>query len=121
MSFLFENMRVYHKSTAFAEEILRLTRTPPKGSAAIVDQLRRAAMSISANLAEGSGRWHKNDRKQFFWVARASTNECVVHLRFAVNEGVIPADLYPHLKSDLDTIGKMLTCLIASTSLTPNE
>ena len=65
MAFLFENMRVYLKSLEYAEEILLKTRHVPKGGASIADQLRRAAMSIPANLAEGFGRWHKNDRKQF--------------------------------------------------------
>ena len=113
MSFLFENLRAYQKSLSFAEEVLQLTRTPPKGCAVIADQLRRAAMSISANLAEGSGRWHLKDRKQFFWVARASANECVAHLRFAVTEGLIEAENYPRLKCDLEVIGKMITALIS--------
>jgi len=90
-------------------------RKPPRTSGEIADQLRRASMSISANLAEGSGRWHKGDRKQFFWVARASACECVTHLRFAVAVGLIPAEFYPRLKNDLDLIAKMLTKLIAST------
>ncbi len=114
MSFLFEKMRVYQKGLSFAEEVLRLTRTPPKDCADICDQLRRAAMSISANVAEGCGRWHRKDRRQFFWIARASANECVAHLRFAVTEGIVPAELYPRLKTDLDVICKMLTQLIAN-------
>src|SRR3979490_2506649 len=114
MSFIFEDLRVYQKSLSFGEEILQLTRTPPKGNAAIADQLRRAARSISANLAEGSGRWHLKDRKQFFWVARASANECVAHLRFAVAEAVIEPKNYPRLRNDLEVIAKMITALIAS-------
>jgi four helix bundle protein len=113
MGFIFEDLRAYQKSLSFAEEILLLTRLPPKGSASIASQLRRAAMSISANLAEGGGRWHLNDRKQFYWIARASGNECVAHLRFALAEGLIKAEDYPRLKSDLDLIGKMITALIS--------
>ena len=71
-------------------------------------------MSIPANLAEGLGRWHKGDRKQFFWVARGSVNECIVHLQFGMNRGMIQRSDYPRLKQDLDTIGKMITALIAS-------
>ena len=99
---------------AFAEEVLRILEQAPKGNSTISDQLRRASMSIPTNLAEGLGRWHKGDRKQFFWIARGSVNECVVYLRFAVNRGVIRSDEYPHMKQDLDVIGKMITSLIAS-------
>ncbi len=71
-------------------------------------------MSIPTNLAEGLGRWHKGDRKQFFWVARGSVNECVSYLRFAVNRGAIRAVDYPRLKENLNVIGKMITSLVAS-------
>ena len=99
---------------AFAQEILRLMDDAPKKTASISDQLRRAAMSIPANLAEGLGRWHKGDRRQFFWIARGSTNECVVHLQFALNRGMIRDEDYPRLKCELDLIGKMITALITS-------
>ena len=114
MGFLFENMRVYQKSVEFTEGILDLLVHAPRGNATISEQLRRASMSVPTNLAEGLGRWHKGDRKQFFWIARGSVNECVVYLLFAVNRGVIKAADYPHLKSELDIIAKMITALIAS-------
>lgn len=114
MSFLFEELRVYQKSMGFAEEILRAVDKAPKNCAKLADQLRRAAMSIPTNLAEGCGRWHKADRKQFFWVARGSTNECVTHLQFALNRGMIPPSDYPRLRRDLDVIGKMITALISA-------
>jgi four helix bundle protein len=114
MGFLFEDMRVYQKSMSFAEEIVRLLEQTSKRSAIISDQLRRAAMSIPANLAEGFGRWHKGDRKQFFWIARGSANECVVHLQFAVTQGLLDPQIYPRLKQDINLIAKMITSLIAS-------
>ncbi len=113
MGFLFEEMRVYKKSMSFATEILQsLEKAPRSRNPVLCDQFRRAVMSIPANLAEGSGRWHIGDRKQFFWVSRGSTNECVTHLQFAVQHGLIRAEDYPRLKGDLDLIGKMITRLI---------
>jgi len=114
MGFLFEKMRAYQKSMALAEEILHLMERSPNKCSIISDQLRRAAMSIPSNLAEGLGRWHKGDRKQFFWIARGSANECIVHLQFALNRGMIRGEDYSRLKCDLDLIGKMITSLIAS-------
>ena len=62
MPFLFEKLVVYQKSLDFAESIVALTDSFPKGSYYLADQLRRAAVSISANIAEGNGRWHVGDR-----------------------------------------------------------
>jgi len=121
MGFLFENLRVYQRGLAFAEEIVRLTARPPKGSAETVDQLRRAAMSIPTNIAEGSGRKHANDRNQFFWVARGSTNECVVHLRLAVQLRVLSESDYQRLRLTLEVIAKMLTKLIAVNTGNPQQ
>ena len=75
MPFLFEKLDVYQKSVAFATEISQLTEAFPKGTYYLVDQLNRASLSIAANIAEGNGRWHVNDRKSFFWITRGSTQE----------------------------------------------
>jgi four helix bundle protein len=45
---------------------------PAQGHYHLVDQLRRASLSISLNIAEGNGRWHVKDRKNFWWIARGS-------------------------------------------------
>ena len=77
MSFLFKNLRVYQKAVDFAEDIFCLTETFPKGTYCLADQINRAALSISLNIAEGNGRWHKPERRQFFYIARGSCFECV--------------------------------------------
>ena len=114
MGFLFEKLRAYQESLRVSQEIIRLTDHAPRGTSEIVDQLRRAAMSIPANLAEGSGRWHPGDRKQFFWIARASVNECIPHMQHAVSQNILSASDYLRLRQSLDLIGKMITRLIAS-------
>jgi four helix bundle protein len=77
MAFLFENLDVYKKSVDFADKISSLTENFPKGNYYLSDQLNRAALSISANIAEGNGRFHKLDRINFFRIARGSGFECV--------------------------------------------
>jgi len=69
MAFIFEKLDVYQKAVDLAEMISKLTDTFPKGNYYLIDQINRAALSISANLAEGNGRWHEADRRQFFWIA----------------------------------------------------
>ena len=66
MAFLFEKLDVYRKAVDFADNIYELTKDFPRGSYYLADQLNRAALSISANIAEGNGRFHKADRANFF-------------------------------------------------------
>lgn len=78
MPFPFENLTVYQEAIRWADTADELCKEL-KGriSNSLKDQLCRAALSVSLNIAEGNGRWHKGDRRQFFWVARGSAFECV--------------------------------------------
>ena len=66
MTFILEKLDVYKKALDLADEITSNTEKFPKGYRYLTDQLNRAVVSISTNIAEGNGRWHKNDRRQFF-------------------------------------------------------
>jgi len=78
MPFSFEKLSVYKKSLILLEEIEEMSKTlKGKIEFEYIDQLKRAALSIPLNIAEANGRWHKNDRKQFYYISRGSTFECV--------------------------------------------
>jgi four helix bundle protein len=78
MTFMFEKLEVYQRAVCLSESITRRTQNfPRRGYYHLVDQLRRASLSISLNIAEGNGRWHPKDRKNFFWIARGSVFECI--------------------------------------------
>jgi four helix bundle protein len=77
MSFAFEKLLVYQKSVDFADAICVRTEQFSRGYGFLVDQLNRASVSISANIAEGNGRFTKPDRKNFFGIAHGSVRECV--------------------------------------------
>ncbi len=112
MPFLFENLDVYQKALNFSETISKTTDSFPKGNYYLIDQLNRAALSISINIAEGNGRWHANDKKQFFLIARGSSQECVPILELCKRKGLINESSHDKFKTDLDNIGKMLSGLI---------
>jgi four helix bundle protein len=112
MPFLFEKLEVYQKSVDLAEMISQLTDTFPKGTYYLTDQLNRAALSISANLAEGNGRWHAKERKQFFWIARGSAQECVPILEICKRKKLISPDKHMFLKNEIDIIIKMIYGLV---------
>jgi four helix bundle protein len=70
MAFAFEKLLVYQKAIDFADEVCRSTEQFSRGYGFLVDQLNRAALSISANIAEGNGRFTTKDRRNFFGIAR---------------------------------------------------
>ena len=83
MAFLFEKLLVYQKAVSFADRICELTSGFPRGYWFLIDQLNRAALSISTNIAEGNGRFTKADRRNFFGISRGSVQECVPLLELA--------------------------------------
>ena len=95
-----------------AEEISKLTESFPRGNYCLTDQLNRAALSISTNIAEGNGRYHKADRRNFFRIARGSAFECVPLLEMCRRKQFIDADIHSLLKLKLENIGKMLSGLM---------
>ncbi len=112
MPFMFENLEVYQKAVAFAEEIGNIAEGFTKGNYYFVDQLNRAALSIATNIAERNGRYHKADRKNFFRISRGSAFECVPILELSKRKGLFKEEQAKVLKENLDEICKMLSGLI---------
>jgi len=73
MGFLFEKLDVYQKVVEFSDKVISLTNQFPRGQSVVTDQLKRAALLIPLNIAEGSGRWHKDDKRQFNLISRGSS------------------------------------------------
>ncbi len=113
MAFIFEKLDVYRKAVDFADSICELTKDFQKGNYYLVDQLNRASLSISTNIAEGNGRYHKADRINFFRIARGSAFECVPILEICKRKKLIVANQNEKLKKEIEDICKMLSGLIA--------
>ncbi len=115
MNFDFENLDVYKKAVKWATIIeafskkIRNQASPP-----LLDQLTRAALSIPLNIAEGNGRWHKAEKRQFLWIARGSTFECVPILQVLRENNLLLEEDYAKFRADLIEIGKMLNGLLNS-------
>ena len=108
----FEKLDVYQKARVFKKEIKILTRTFPKEERfGLISQLDRSASSISANLAEGSGRASNMDQAYFTNMSYASGLECIDHLNSALDLNYIDDAIYEGLRVYLDGILSKLSSL----------
>ena len=115
MGFGFEDLQVYKKSLNFADKVYQLTkRFPDKEIYGITSQLRRAAMSISSNIAEGSARFHKKDFTQYLRIARGSLYECVPLLEISARQNYIDNETRKELMEKCNELAKMINGLIKS-------
>src|SRR3990167_2100292 len=115
MAFPFEQLGVYKRSLEWVETAETLCQSlKGKVSYSFLDQLSRAALSIPLNIAEGNGRWHKGEKRQFFWIARGSVFECVPIIQILYRKKLIDEKQYAGYYEQLDVIAKMLTNLVKS-------
>ncbi len=96
MTFRFEKLLVYKSRLTLPTKFAR-RQSIQRGYGFLVDQLNRAALSISSNIAEGNGRFTKADRKNFFGIARGSVQECVPQLELARRRGLIDESKHAEL------------------------
>ena len=112
MAFMFENLQVYQKAVDLADQVAGLTEKFPRGYYFLVDQLNRAALSIATNLAKGNGWFTRADRRNFFMIARGSTQECVPLLEIARGRSFLDDAKHAELRGELEVIAKMISGLI---------
>ncbi|GAB4538472.1 MAG: hypothetical protein Fur002_01960 [Anaerolineales bacterium] len=86
---------------------------PPEEKWNLNQQLRRSSLSISANIAEGYGRFYYQDNARFCFNARGYLEETLSHLIFCFEMDFIPEALYKELESEGEEIEKMLNGYIA--------
>ena len=78
----------------------------------LTSQVRRAATSVPANIAEGHGRFSNNDFRRFCQIAHGSLCELDTHLRFARDLGYLPAEHWSDLHHNLLKTRQLLTAFI---------
>ena len=112
MGFLFQNLRVYQEALTFADKVARLTSGFARQDWYLADQLRRAGMSISLNIAESTGRLTSADQGRFLVMARGSVHECVAILDLCRRRGLLPDSARTELDEHLVAIAKMLAGML---------
>ena len=114
MGFDFEKLEVYQEAVEFASNLYQLTQKfPPAELFGLTSQLRRAGVSVSLNIAEGSGRL-KKEFKQFLRVSRTSLYECISILQIALRQKYIAAEEYQQFYAQGERLAKRINALMKS-------
>lgn len=109
----YEDLEVWQRGMDLAGEVYRLTRTfPSEEKFGLTSQLRRAAVSISSNIAEGWGRGVTNEYLQFLRYARGSLYEVETQLRIAERNQYLSDEDLRTLLALTSTLSRMLLSLM---------
>ena len=112
--FDFEKPSVYSKAKLLNRNTLSLLRNNKSIDSYVKDQLKRASISIVINIAEGSGKFSKADKRNFYTIARGSVYECVSLLELISDDGHLTQPEFQGFYQDYTEISKMLLGLINS-------
>ncbi len=108
-----KDLDVWQKSIALAESCYRQTKNFPRDEVyGMSSQIRRAAVSIAANIAEGYGRDQTGYFIQFLRVALGSARELETHLIIATRVELLSSEEVAPMAKECDDISKMLRSLI---------
>ena len=98
-----------------AKSIYRATESFPRAEMfGLVAQMRRAAVSIASNIAEGQARFSRRDFQHFLRIARGSLAELETQVLLAESLGYLTGDTARDLLAQCDELGRVLAGLIAS-------
>ena len=119
--FNFEKLDVWHKAIDFANQVYALTRSFPSAERfGLTNQMRRAAVSISSNIAEGSSRSSKSDFARFIQIAAGSVFEVISQATIAKREGFLSESDFVKLYAAAEELSKMLSGLKKSLNPQPS-
>jgi four helix bundle protein len=105
----FEDLEVYQVAREFRKAMYRVTRQlPEEEKFALATQIRRAALSLTNNVAEGHGRFHFLEQIKFMLQARGSLEELLDDLNVCTDENYLPAEQIKKLKSEGWRVHKLI-------------
>ena len=105
-------MIVWQKAMGMVENIYTLTQSLPKEELfSLINQIRRAAISVPSNIAEGYGRQSKKEYQQFLSIANGSVCEIETQLLLCVRIGYLTEENTKDTFQLLSEIGKMIIAI----------
>jgi len=113
----YKELKVWRKAIDLVEQVYLLTKGfPQEERFSLVSQMRRAAVSVPANIAEGYGRTHRGDYLRHLSVSRGSLLELETHLVIAARLGFVAEEHVTGLEQNVQEVDRMLYGLIESLS-----
>lgn len=111
----YKNIKAYQFADGLVIEIYRLTKDFPKEELyGLTSQIRRAAVSVPTNIAEGASRQHKKDYLHFLYISRGSIAECEYLLNLATKLGYLDKEGFNKINDLRQETAKTLFGLISS-------
>jgi len=109
----YRSLLVWQKAKSLATDVYRLTNSATiKRDFSLVDQLRRSAVSVPSNIAEGDERKSDKDSARFFYIGKGSLAELSTQLEIARDVGYFTSQQVESLIAQCEELGKMLGALI---------
>ncbi|HEY3131446.1 MAG TPA: four helix bundle protein [Acidobacteriota bacterium] len=111
----YKDLIAWKRGMELVTEIYQSTRTFPREEIyGLTSQLRRAAVSIPSNIAEGQGRRTAREFHQFLGQARGSSHELETQILISVNLGYLSCNQGTHLLQRIAEVGRVINGLMAS-------
>ena len=115
----FKELLVWQRSKNLAVSIYKLTSQGSiRNDFGLVDQIRRSAVSVPSNIAEGDERSTDRDSVRFFYISKGSLAELITQLEIAKEVGLVAGAEVDGIEKESAEIGKMLGALIKARSRT---
>ena len=109
----YKDLDIWKRSIKLVEDIYRVTKSFPREELyGLTSQIRRAAVSIPSNIAEGFTRFHNKEYKQFLYIALGSCSELSTQLIIASRLKYFDNNKIEQLLNEIDEICKMTMSLI---------
>jgi four helix bundle protein len=110
--FGFERLEVWQRAMDFAGQVYEITKAFPRDEMfGLTNQLRRASVSVAANIAEGASRSSRKDQARFFEIAYGSLNEVVTMLYISRSQNYITEEVLVNARHDILKMCRMLSGL----------
>lgn len=110
-----EDLNAWKEARSLVKCVYQICKRPELSREhALVDQLKRSSLSISANIAEGFGRFGLRDSRNFYVMARGSLIETKSHLYTILDIGFVSQKDFDEVNRRMNIVGKLLSGLISN-------
>lgn len=115
MTFSFENLIVWQRAHQFVLQVYKSTQNYPQDERfGLSSQFRRAAVSITANIAEGYKKLSKADKLRFFNIAQGNLEECRNYVILSYDLGYSDKETDEMMRNSIEEVSKLLNAYCGS-------